>query len=255
MTKNKSAYSFVFGQATDIGLVRSDNEDYFGNFDTANGYVFVICDGIGGHAGGKKASRLAVETIEKKLRHEVFDSPYSALNYSFLHANDAILAHASYDKKYIGMGTTCSAVLIKDNFIYYAHVGDSRIYHYANNCLSRLTKDHSLVQSLVDLGEITEEEANSHPRKNEITQALGIHGMQAPTLSEVPQPIENDHILLLCTDGLTGLIRDLQIQETLESNLSIQDKATKLIKLALKAGGYDNITVQLIQFYKKSSEV
>jgi LysM repeat protein len=139
-------------------------------------------------------------------------------------------------------------VIVKEGVAYYAHAGDSRIYLQSNLRLTRLTKDHSVVQQMVDAGMITEEEAESHPRKNEITQALGTMPQLEVAVCERPLHPANNDILLLCTDGLNGMISDKAIEGVLNENTSVQHKALRLVELANEAGGYDNITVQLIQF-------
>lgn len=182
MANTKSLYNFSFGNATHVGQVRQANEDYFGNFETKNGYVFLVCDGMGGHVGGAKASQIAVGIIRDCLQQLDYKTPYEALSQSIVAANDAILAYAEKNPELTGMGTTCVAILVVGSDVYYAHVGDSRIYLFSNNKLIRITKDHSFVQNMIDLGGLTEEEAEKHPRKNEITNALGLKNMKPPTV-------------------------------------------------------------------------
>ena len=144
---------------------------------------------------------------------------------------------------------------MKENTLYYAHVGDSRIYIYAHNRLHRLTKDHSFVQRLVDLGEITEEEAEKHPRRNEITNALGLVNMAPPTLGKAPiNPFLGD-IFLLCSDGLTGMVSEKDIARVLKTDITPQEKATRLVEMANVAGGVDNTTIQVIAFTKDTQVV
>ena len=245
---NKSFKHYEIANATDVGRVRPVNEDYYGTRETLNGEVVVVCDGMGGHAGGETASRLAVESIIASLNSKFSVDPLNALNEALLYANQIILDYARQHPELKGMGSTSVVLLLRDNCGYYAHVGDSRIYLYTKNHLQQLTKDHSFVQSLVDAGAISPKDAESHPRKNEITNALGLERMQPPSLCQKPcQPRQGD-ILLLCTDGLTGMVSDQQIQELLGSEKELYDKAKELVQLANDAGGIDNITLQLVQF-------
>jgi PPM family protein phosphatase len=248
MSAGKDNRGFQFGNHTDIGKVRQANEDYLGYFETVNGYLFVVCDGMGGHVGGATASQLAVESIRTFFEHGRYDQLSEALRQSILYANQQILAFASQNPHLRGMGTTCVVVIVREGMAYYAHAGDSRIYLQTNRRLIRLTKDHSVVQQMVDAGMITEEEAENHPRKNEITQALGTMPQLEVAVCEKPLHPANNDILLLCTDGLNGMISDKSIENVLNEQLSVQHKALKLVEMANEAGGYDNITVQLIQF-------
>ena len=245
---NTRVKHYEIGNATDVGKVRRVNEDYYGTRETLNGEVVVVCDGMGGHAGGETASRLAVESIIASLNSKHSVDPLNALNEALIYANKVILDYAHEHPELKGMGSTCVALLLKDNFVYFAHVGDSRIYLYSKNNLQQLTKDHSFVQSLVDAGAISLQDAESHPRKNEITNALGLERMQPPSLCQKPYKPRKGDILLLCTDGLTGMVSDAQIQELLGSDMVLYDKAKELVLLANRAGGVDNITLQLVQF-------
>jgi serine/threonine protein phosphatase PrpC len=245
---NKNLNHYEIANATDVGMVRKVNEDYYGAKETLNGEVVVVCDGMGGHAGGETASRLAVESIIASLNSKLSADPLNALNEALLYANQVILDYALQHPELKGMGTTCVVLLLKDNCGYYAHVGDSRIYLYTNNHLHQLTKDHSFVQSLIEAGAISSQDAESHPRKNEITNALGLERMQPPTLCQNPCKPRQGDILLLCSDGLTGMVTDAQIKELLGSKKVLYDKAKELVQLANSAGGIDNITLQLVQF-------
>lgn len=244
-TENKG---FQFGNHTDIGRVRQANEDYLGYFETQNGYLFVVCDGMGGHVGGATAAQLAVESIRTFFEHGRYEQLQEALRQSVLFANQQIIAYARQNPHLRGMGTTCVVVIVREGVAWYAHAGDSRIYLHASGRLVRLTKDHSVVQQMVDAGMITEEEAENHPRRNEITQALGTMPQLEVSVCERPlHPADND-ILLLCTDGLNGMISDHTIEQVLNENISLQHKALRLVEQANDAGGHDNTTVQLIQF-------
>ena len=247
MANTKSLYNFSFGNATHIGQVRQANEDYFGNFETKNGYVFIVCDGMGGHVGGAKASQIAVGIIRDCLQQLDYKTPYEALSQSIVAASDAILAYAENNPELVGMGTTCVAILVVGSDVYYAHVGDSRIYLFSNKKLTRITKDHSFVQNMIDSGGLTEEEAEKHPRKNEITNALGLKNMKPPTVCTAQIQAAKGDVFLLCSDGLSGMVSDSEMVSVLKNSMELQGKANLLIDLANKAGGTDNITVQIVE--------
>lgn len=245
--------NFKFGNLTDVGLVRKANEDYYGCFNTANGHVFVVCDGMGGHVGGAVASQTAVEAIKT-----FYDTPHAnifvALQTALVKANEAILEKIKEAPELDGMGTTCVLLVIKEGKVYYAHIGDSRIYYIHRNQLKHITKDHSFVQSLVDEGHITEEEAEMHPNKNQITKALGIHPTIEPTICEEPIIPQSDDYFLLASDGLTGMTNDDSILEAIiEPEKALQEKVIRLIELAKEGGGKDNITAQLIHFIDENN--
>ena len=245
-----------------LTIVNSDNvfqKDVIGNVRTAqedshdiavltpNGDVFVVCDGMGGHVGGKQASSIAVKSIIEHLKKEKYDQPMQALNDALQFANMQILGYAKDHPELRGMGTTACIVLLQDTEAYIAHVGDSRIYLYMGKeqQLHRVTKDHSYVQTLVDAGQITDEEAEHHPNKNRILKALGIKPELVPTCN-VLRP-KNGDCFLICSDGLNGMITDSTIEGVLKQHIPLADKGERLIQLALEAGGQDNITVELIQ--------
>lgn len=245
-----------------LTIVNSDNvfqKDVIGNVRTAqedshdiailtpNGDVFVVCDGMGGHVGGKQASSIAVKSIIEHLKKEKYDQPMQALNDALQFANMQILGYAKDHPELRGMGTTACIVLLQDTEACIAHVGDSRIYLYMGKeqQLHRVTKDHSYVQTLVDAGQITDEEAEHHPNKNRILKALGIKPELVPTCN-VLHP-KNGDCFLICSDGLNGMITDSTIEGVLKQNIPLADKGERLIQLALEAGGHDNITVELIQ--------
>ena len=256
---------------SDEGKVRQANEDDWGVANTPNGYLFVVCDGMGGHAGGQMASKIAVEKIIEHFQKRKYSNPQQALNDALQFANIQILGYASDFPELKGMGTTACVLLLQRNKAYIAHVGDSRIYLYLGKEkeLHRLTKDHSFVQTLVDKWNegikkgvsekqlrdeelIPDCEAENHPNKNRILKALGIKPELKPTVCEKPIKPKNDDIFLLCTDGLNGEISDKSIQNILSENPALIDKGDTLIKRARDGengqdGGRDNITVKLIQ--------
>lgn len=240
---------YTIGNFSHKGMVRKANEDYFESFDSPCGQVVVVCDGMGGHVGGAKASRTAVAAIRKHLTETDYADPRQALYNALIQANEAVITYGQTHPELKGLGSTCVILLVRDNQVYYAHVGDSRIYLFSHQTLTQITEDHSYVQLLVNAGEITAEEAEHHPRKNEITNALGLENMKPPTVATNPIAPQQGDCFLLCSDGLSGMVSDNEIQATLENDrLSVQEKAEHLVDLANAAGGVDNITVQLVAF-------
>ncbi len=239
---------FETASHTDIGKARQTNEDYFGQFSTINGEVFVVCDGMGGHMGGATAARTAVDSIRVFFEHQRYENPVEALRQAFMYANSKIHAAAQQNLEWEGMGTTGVAVLLRDGVAYHAHVGDSRLYRFSGGELQCLTKDQTTVQQMVDKGEITAREAATHPRRNELTQALGADNEVEVEIGTEPLQPEPGDVLMLCTDGLWGALTGSAISLVLAQNLPLQHKAEKLVQAANDVSGADNITVQLIGF-------
>jgi len=246
-----SNFNFLLeSKATHVGQVRKANEDSCDIFAVANMKVFVVCDGMGGHVGGQVASQTAITTIHEYLLNNVVIDPREAIHNSIVAANEAILNKARQQPELSGMGSTCVMLVVtSDGKVYYGHVGDSRIYIVANHKITQLTEDHSFVQTLVKAKQITEEQAEHHPRKNEITNALGLQGMLPPTVCDTPIEPNSGYCFLLCSDGLSGMVNKEQIKRVVSKHeIPIQQRAETLIKMANEAGGVDNITVELVEF-------
>lgn len=235
---------------TDVGIMRQNNEDSMIAFRCSTGQVVAVCDGMGGENGGETASNLAVSIIQDILTNNHFENPTQAISSAIIAANRGILHRSEVSPHLSGMGATCVMAIIKDNQVYYGSVGDSRIYFYnPQQGLTQVTKDQSYVQTLVDAGELTAEEAESHPRKNEITNALGIVDMTPPTVCTAPLSPTPGCFLLLCSDGLSGMVPANMMEHVLATpGISVEDKAQRLVNMANEAGGADNITVQLIEW-------
>lgn len=247
-TDNFDSYC-LRAESTDVGRRRKANEDSCRTGITQNGLVSLVCDGMGGHVGGATASRIAVDTIFNVLENRYFEDPREAITVSINTANQAILDHAAAHPELTGMGSTCVMLLVRDGLVYIGHVGDSRIYLIRNFKPLRLTKDHSFVQMLVDMGEITQEQAEHHERRNEITNALGIPGMQPATVREDAIEPQAGDCFVLCSDGLSGMISDEEMAKVAgQHSMHIQQRADTLVAKANEAGGVDNITVELVEF-------
>lgn len=240
---------YILANCTDTGLVRQVNEDSMTTFDSPNGRVLVVCDGMGGQNAGDVASQLAVAVIQDILTDNTFDTPAEAITQSVMAANQAILRRAAQNGELSGMGSTCVMLIIKDGLVYYGSVGDSRIYYADGNSLVQLTRDQSYVQTLVDEGKLTPFEAEHHKDKNQITNALGVEGMTPPVVCQTPITPTPGSIFLLCSDGLSGMVSSASMLATLkQAGLSLKERADELVSKANQAGGTDNITVQLVEF-------
>ena len=254
-TKTRELANFHYISLTDKGNLRENNEDYFGYFDTVNGHVFVVCDGCGGLPCGEKASRTVVNAFKFFFSNFYYKDPFQAINDAVDYAQNCLKDEQSHDHTCYGMATTMVLVLVRYNKAYYANIGDSRIYYFSKRQFTLLTKDDSYVQMLVDRGELTLQEAEKHPRKNELTKVMG--GMQQAckaNVCAVPlDPLDGD-LLLLCTDGLYNMVKETDIKAALAHRGYIEDKGTELIETAKKNGGLDNITLQIIKFYNVNYE-
>ncbi len=244
--KKQKKLKVEIGNHSDVGQVRKINQDHFGSASNKFGDLYVVADGMGGHQGGEIASQMAVNSLCKSFKDSFNNNPFQFLKKGIMEANDLVLAKAEEDPTLKGMGTTVVAVIIYNGDAYYAHVGDSRIYLFRQNKSKQLTKDHSFVQQMVDEGIITEQEAEKHPEKNRILQAVGIENI-TPEFST--EKLYSGDSLLLCSDGLTGLVNDGEILKKI-GKYSAMDASKELVKLANNRGGHDNITTIVIKVKK-----
>lgn len=223
------------GVATDIGQVREGNEDSY----LVEPPLYAVADGMGGHKGGEVASQLALETVE-----EMFREGRGSLAEHVRAANRAVFERSVDDSKVAGMGTTLTTALVEHGSAHLAHVGDSRAYLLRAGSLRQITEDHTLVARMVQLGEITAEEAEVHPHKNVLTRALGTE--PDVDVDELELGLLDGDRLLLCSDGLTSMVTEQQIEAILEAAPVAQDAADRLVRAANRAGGIDNITVVVL---------
>ena len=245
--------NYTFGNHSDVGKKRKINQDSFGTAKNDWGEIFVVADGMGGHKGGEVASQITVDCVCNAFKNAGDNiSPAVLLDRSIHQANDLVSSKAKEDPELEGMGTTIVAVIIKDEEAHIAHVGDSRGYIFRNNQPVFKTKDHSFVQDLVDQGLISEEDAETHPKKNQILQAIGAGEIQ-PDIST--QKLFKDDYILLCSDGLSGEVNDPELLQKLKS-FGPMDACKNLVDLANERGGPDNITVIAVHIEKgkKSSK-
>lgn len=223
------------------------NQDYLYSSEEAVGKLqnlFIVADGMGGHRAGEFASRYAVETIVDTARKSEKKDSIGILTESIMAANRLLKEYADSHREMRGMGTTIVAATIEGHHLLVANVGDSRLY-LAGEQMIQVTRDHSLVQEMVRLGEIDQERARNHPDKNIITRAVGVDRKVQIDFFEVN--LEPGQRVLLCSDGLTNMVEDHVIQKILHEQEELTRKAEKLVELANKNGGKDNITVIIIE--------
>lgn len=229
---------------SDIGNIRKQNEDSYGILEESNYNLFLICDGMGGHNAGEVASLEAKEAIIKTIKHCLPDNqPEIALTKAFYTANEVIYKLARENSEMKGMGTTVTCALSYQDALYVAHVGDSVLYQVRHGEIKKITKDHSYVQELVDLGRIDEREAKHHPKKNIITRAVGTS--RIVQVDQLKLDIDQEDLYLLCTDGLTDYLSDDEILAQIKSHENQKETLESLARMAKERGGKDNITLLL----------
>ncbi len=223
-----------FGSRTDVGCVRDHNEDSL----IVAPPLFAVCDGMGGHAAGEVASEIAVNVLAD-LAPEHPDGP--ALEHAAEEANREIIRAARDGRGREGMGTTMTACMIEGERLVIAQVGDSRAYLLHQGKLQQLTRDHSLMADMIEAGQLTPEEARNHPQRSVITRALGSDPNTRPDIYEIN--VETGDRLLVCSDGLSTMVRDEGIERTMRRVRDPQRCASQLVNEAIAAGGHDNVTV------------
>ena len=229
---------------SDMGLIRPNNEDTFVINPSSN--YCLVADGMGGAAAGETASQIFAQTAEEVFEEANPESEQEVLacvQKTFQMANDRILTHVTEYPEHQGMGCTAELLAFTDYGFVIGHMGDSRTYRFRNQGLKQLTKDHSLVQDQIDQGLITREQARTHTMRNVILRAVGVR--PSPALDTLRGPVYEGDLFMLCSDGLTDLIEDTKISETLCLDGDLPTKVEHLVDLAKKAGGKDNITVVL----------
>ena len=232
---------------TDVGMVRQVNQDYVYTTDNPIGTLpnlFVVADGMGGHKAGDYASKYTVEVMKRELAQSEEKDVEKALVSAIEKANREIIKKASEDEHLKGMGTTVVAATIVDHMMYFANVGDSRLY-LINQGITQLTKDHSLVEEMVRLGGIKPEEAKHHPDKNIITRAIGAKNNVDVDFYE--HRLKRGDIILMCTDGLSNMVEDEELFHIVQGGRDIVEAGTALVGAAKENGGTDNIGVVLME--------
>ena len=230
--------------ATNVGNYRKNNEDSYYVNESKN--LYVLADGMGGHLAGERASKMATEIIGQDFAGDrqikTIDDAIEILSSSIRDANKKIFESSQENEDYRGMGTTLSSGLILGDVLIYSNIGDSRIYRI-NEEMEQITQDDSFVNYLIEIGEITEEEAKNHPKKNVLTKAMGTTSDIEVIVNTLD--IKDKDVFLFCSDGLTNMVSDEEIFKIVKEN-SPEEARDMLLDLALKNGGMDNITFILV---------
>ena len=256
--KDKKQLSISYFGATDIGLVRTENQDSFGKFpeDNSNmyqpkGVLFIIADGMGGHTGGKEASQVAVDVVSQEYYSFSSDVITSALLYAYKTANLKINQSSADSPQFRKKGTTCSALVLENDKAHIAHVGDSKIYKITDENIIQLTNDHTEVGEMLRKKILSEEEARNHPSKSVLVRAMGIEADVEVDLIENIS-INSGDCFVLCSDGL-GKVNEEEIKQIVLNNSEV-DACKQLVSLANERGGHDNVTVEVIKIAGEKAE-
>lgn len=238
----------IYYGASDIGLKRSENQDSFMiAVNKSNELLAVVCDGIGGGNAGDVASSLAANYLKEQFEKTSSFQEDSEVKHWITNvvqkANDLIFLQSVKKKSLIGMGTTCVGVLITKKDSYVFNVGDSRVYGLYDDFVC-LTEDHSLINALVKSGQITAQQALTHPKRNILTNALGIMNQVRIDVNKIHSEYKK---LLVCSDGLHGYVPEKLIENVLKKETAIQEQVYELIELSIEAGGYDNVTIIVLE--------
>ena len=236
---------------SDIGKVRTTNQDayHIGKISTDMAWS-VVCDGMGGANGGNVASLVAVGAIsanmDRNYNPEKPDSSiHNLITTAVINANALVYQKSKQSPDLAGMGTTVVLTVMKNDMAYIAHAGDSRAYHITNTQIRQITKDHTMVQYLIETGELTPEQAKEHPKKHLITRAVGVEENISVDYNETE--LKKGDRVLICSDGLSNLVNEVEIQNIVNKNNSPADAIDQLIELANERGGNDNITVVIME--------
>ncbi|RJR49618.1 MAG: Stp1/IreP family PP2C-type Ser/Thr phosphatase [Desulfobacteraceae bacterium] len=255
MTMDRKTEFVSIGSLSHPGIVRSDNQDccaYYvpGDDLSSRGILLIVADGMGGHSGGAVASKLAVDILMMQYYKCETQDVSEALELSFRRANEEIAERARHEAELKGMATTLTAVVLKEDKLYYAHVGDSRGYLISDHKITQFTNDHSYVADLIRAGVIKEEEAETHPKRNVITRAVGAEVELKVDLPHKNFRLKPDEYILLCSDGLYKVMKDEEIRLIFERLRGPDQLCDELVKLAIERGGPDNITVMVARINK-----
>ena len=236
----------AFGK-TDIGQKRSINQDSIYYSDEPVGKLpnlYIVADGMGGHNAGDYASKYAIETIVNYIEQCDYENPTTVLKYAIKRANERLMRDAKQNVELQGIGTSVVAAVIKGYHLYVANMGDSRLYRLSHDGIHQITLDHSLVEELIRSGKLNRENVRNHPEKNIITRAVGAADDILPDFFELD--LEPDDKILLCSDGLSNMLEDDEIEDVIKEENSLEDAVNRLIERANYYGGKDNIGIVLV---------
>ena len=245
---------FAVAAGSDVGRVRKGNEDSF--FADANEYrgLFMVADGMGGHAAGEVASQMAVEVVSvdlEKLNDLESADALEMVSLALRHANRAVFERSAAERDKMGMGSTASVLVLGDERFIIGHLGDSRIYLFRDGELRQITHDHSVVQEQIDAGLITRDGAKNHKQSNVITRCVGMGWDVEPDITD--GDVRQGDVFLLASDGLTGMVDDWRLQQLLGSRVAPERMVDAMISEANAHGGVDNITVVVVRVHSSSA--
>ena len=235
----------IYTTVSKVGLIRTENEDSIGVFKTDEGILAVVCDGLGGNKAGEVASQLTVDVIYDCFTKSGQSDYLDRIKASFLEANKAVYEKSVSDSNLSGMSTTAEALFIKNNTACWGHIGDSRIYLFTNNKMEQVTKDHSLVQKMIDEGVLSSEEAFLHPNRNIITRAIGDSGVIEIDLDKLEINPEDEIFFFVCTDGVTCVIEDNELEEIFKLS-DIHNISRRISSIVEERGAPDNYSFVII---------
>jgi protein phosphatase len=237
---------YNYSSLSKIGFKRIENEDAIGIYEFDNGILFIVCDGLGGNKAGEIASQLTVNVIHNSFKNSSNDDPLERIKEAVFEANRIVLEKATSDSELKGMATTAEVLFLNETNVYWGHVGDSRIYNFQSGKLKQLTKDHSLIQKLIDEGHLTLKEAENHPNKNIIMRAVGDREDIKMDLSKMRLNSKDDSKFFICTDGVTAVINDIELEKIMKYDdlKAIEENLTGLIE---DRGAPDNFSFIIIE--------
>lgn len=245
---------FAVAAGSDVGRVRKGNEDSF--FADANEYrgLFMVADGMGGHAAGEIASQMAVEVVSadlEKLKDLESADALEMVALSLRHANRAVFERSAAERDKMGMGSTASVLVLGDERFIVGHIGDSRIYLFRDGEMRQITHDHSIVQEQIDAGIITRDAAKNHKQSNVITRCVGMGWEVEPDITD--GEVHQGDVFLLASDGLTGMVDDWRLSQLLGSRAAPERMVDAMISEANARGGVDNITAVVVRVHSSSA--
>ncbi len=245
---------FAVAAGSDVGRVRKGNEDSF--YADANEYrgLFMVADGMGGHAAGEVASQMAVEVVSvdlEKLKDLESADALEMVAVALRHANRAVFERSAAERDKMGMGSTASVLVLGDERFIIGHIGDSRVYLFRDGELRQITHDHSVVQEQIDAGLITRDAAKNHKQSNVITRCVGMGWDVEPDITD--GEVRQGDVFLLASDGLTGMVEDWRLQQLMGSRATPDRLVDAMISEANARGGVDNITAVVVRVHSSSA--